>query len=541
MPLARSIVPAARALLFDLDGTLVDTALANASAYAAALAEAGIAIRPAELSLRIAGRHWREFLPDVISEAGVYAAPAAIAARKAAIYPTFAAQARLNVGLVALLCAVRGQLQTALVTTASRVNVDAVLGARGLLGLFDVIVVGDDVTNHKPDPEAYELVMRRLNRRPEECLAFEDSPTGLASAARAGVPVVAVAFPPIFEAQRQRCDATGGARKSARRPACDAPDWRRERSAPSSARGREWIGHARRSCGFPGSSGFATKVSRPGGRSKAREGGRQRGVGPVSRSRRRASRRRSIPVASPTSRKCSLDMNIALLVRGYNMLEKDRFGFPLDSRVCIERFVQFLLQPLQAEHQVKVYFVTYDSPALPAWVEAVKPELATLLDAGASSQISTFTRGLQDVYARFRDLDCIVAVQFDLLYLKPFNDWGIKLSRDQIVFPWREYKYYWRDHKRVGDAIHIVGASALQAFFTALQCVGLLRPNMHLLYYIATLLYPNLSFIDDGFWDSNTLFNNPESFNPVYRICNRPRLDFAPPDLDRIIPEIRGL
>lgn len=234
-------------------------------------------------------------------------------------------------------------------------------------------------------------------------------------------------------------------------------------------------------------------------------------------------------------------MNIALLVRGHNMLEKDRFGFPLDSRVCIERFIQFLLRPLQAEHRVKIFFVTYDGPGVEAWVDATKPELVTLLDADKSNQIATFTRGLQDVYAHFQDLDCIVAVRFDLLYLKSFDEWGVKLSRDQIVFPWREYKYYWRDHKRVGDAIHIIGKNALPAFFNALQCIGILRPHMHLMYYIVTLLYPNLSFIDDGFWDSNTLFNNPECFNPIYQICNRPRLDIAPANLNHVIPEIQGL
>lgn len=223
------------------------------------------------------------------------------------------------------------------------------------------------------------------------------------------------------------------------------------------------------------------------------------------------------------------------------MLEKDRFGFPLDSRICIERFIQYLLRPLEAEHRVKVFFVTYDGPGVQAWVEAVKPELVTLLDPEKSGQITTFTRGLQDVHANFQDLDCIVAVRFDLLYLKPFDAWGVKLSRDQIVFPWREYKYYWRDHKRVGDAIHIIGRDALPAFFNALQCVGILRPHMHLMYYIVTLLYPNLSFIDEGFWDSNTLFKNPECFNPIYKICNRPRLDIVPSNLNHVLPEIQGL
>lgn len=233
-------------------------------------------------------------------------------------------------------------------------------------------------------------------------------------------------------------------------------------------------------------------------------------------------------------------MKIALLVRGHNMLEKDRFGVPMDSRVCIETFLKLILAPLRALHEVKVYFVTYQSPALQAWVDATTPERVLLLDAAQSSQISTFARGLKEIHDNDPEYDCIIATRFDLLYLKSFSDWRVNLNRDCLIFTWREYLAYWRDHRRVGDAIHIVGRNALPSFYTALQCVGLLRPNMHLMYYIVSTLYGNISFIEEGYWDSNTLFNEPEAFNPLYLICNRPRLDSASTNYNKFLGEIKA-
>jgi HAD superfamily hydrolase (TIGR01509 family) len=59
-------------------------------------------------------------------------------------------------------------------------------------GTFAAIVTGDEVRHGKPHPEPYLTAAARLGVRPEECLAIEDSPTGAASAAAAGTAVVAV-------------------------------------------------------------------------------------------------------------------------------------------------------------------------------------------------------------------------------------------------------------------------------------------------------------------------------------------------------------
>ena len=186
---------AVKALLVDMDGTLVDTAVANYEAYAAALGSVGVEVDRAAFDEVAQGRNWRQFLPALLAAGGSDADPADVAARKAELYPTKIPLSRVNHALVGLIEAGRGQWRTALVTTASATNVSAVLGHHGLARLFDVVVTGSDVARHKPDPEAYRVAAERLGVGPEDCLIVEDSDIGVASAAAFGARCLRISFP----------------------------------------------------------------------------------------------------------------------------------------------------------------------------------------------------------------------------------------------------------------------------------------------------------------------------------------------------------
>jgi HAD superfamily hydrolase (TIGR01509 family) len=81
-------------------------------------------------------------------------------------------------------------LPYALVTSSQRRFADAVLAATGMT--FPVIVCGEDVTATKPDPEPYLLAAKLLGADPARCVVLEDSPNGVAAAAAAGYRVLAV-------------------------------------------------------------------------------------------------------------------------------------------------------------------------------------------------------------------------------------------------------------------------------------------------------------------------------------------------------------
>lgn len=184
----------ARALLVDFDGTVANTGTANFAAYAAALSEVGVAVEREAFDAAAFGRNWRQFLPELLASAGVNGDPAAIARRKAELYPGCFGQISINAALVELLRISRQSCRVALVTTASGANVHAMLDHFELRDLFDLIVTGDDVTQHKPAPDAYELAARRLGCLASECLVVEDSDIGVAAGLAFGAPVLRVRF-----------------------------------------------------------------------------------------------------------------------------------------------------------------------------------------------------------------------------------------------------------------------------------------------------------------------------------------------------------
>lgn len=87
----------------------------------------------------------------------------------------------------------RERLPMGIVTTTSRANLQALMAAQpeaDWASRFAVIVCGEDAPLKKPDPQAYIKALQALSLAPDEVLAIEDSPAGVASAHAAGVPVV---------------------------------------------------------------------------------------------------------------------------------------------------------------------------------------------------------------------------------------------------------------------------------------------------------------------------------------------------------------
>ena len=85
--------------------------------------------------------------------------------------------------------------QTALATMSYREQASRVLQILDLTAAFDFIATRDDVDKGKPDPEIYHLVSRELAIPPEECLVIEDSPSGVTAALAANMHVIAVSTP----------------------------------------------------------------------------------------------------------------------------------------------------------------------------------------------------------------------------------------------------------------------------------------------------------------------------------------------------------
>ena len=90
------------------------------------------------------------------------------------------------------LAALRGRVRLAIVTGCDREQLDLVHKSTGLLDFFEVIVTSDDCSHAKPHPELYLAALKAMKLKPDECIAIEDSPRGLASARAAGIPCLVV-------------------------------------------------------------------------------------------------------------------------------------------------------------------------------------------------------------------------------------------------------------------------------------------------------------------------------------------------------------
>jgi HAD superfamily hydrolase (TIGR01509 family) len=95
-------------------------------------------------------------------------------------------------GAVELVERLRGRTRLGLASNSPRRLVDTALTTAGLQSAFDAIVTSDDVEHAKPEPDLYLLACERLGVAPGEALALEDSPSGIAAAKAAGLTCIAV-------------------------------------------------------------------------------------------------------------------------------------------------------------------------------------------------------------------------------------------------------------------------------------------------------------------------------------------------------------
>ena len=95
-------------------------------------------------------------------------------------------------------------LRTGLATMSHSPQVTRVLEIIELSDAFDFVATREDVDQGKPDPEIFYLVAKEIGVEPEECLALEDSPTGVQGAINAGMKVVAITTPFTRELFRKK-------------------------------------------------------------------------------------------------------------------------------------------------------------------------------------------------------------------------------------------------------------------------------------------------------------------------------------------------
>ena len=182
-----------KAILFDLDGLMVDSEPHSLASWEAVLHERGVTLDQLTidsiLGLRIDATartlidkyHLSDSVPDLSAAKTVYQ------------IAHLADNVKPMPGLLELLDEIdqRG-LKKAVASSGVRPYVEAVLRVNGLLDRFSVIITGDQVAHGKPAPDVFLAAARALNVEPSHCLVLEDAPAGVQAAQSAGMLCFAV-------------------------------------------------------------------------------------------------------------------------------------------------------------------------------------------------------------------------------------------------------------------------------------------------------------------------------------------------------------
>jgi HAD superfamily hydrolase (TIGR01509 family) len=183
-----------RAVIFDIDGTIVDNMHLHAEAFAVFAERHGLPPLTQDDRARLDGRRNSEIFPILFKRDVPRDEWLAYEHEKEGLYRELS-RGRLSPmnGLHRLIDQLeRDGIPMALATSAPKLNVTHTLAELALSDAFPIIVRGDEVARGKPAPDVFIEAARRLGVAPADCLVFEDAPMGIEAAQAAGMRVVAL-------------------------------------------------------------------------------------------------------------------------------------------------------------------------------------------------------------------------------------------------------------------------------------------------------------------------------------------------------------
>ncbi|GGM97403.1 HAD superfamily hydrolase (TIGR01509 family) [Actinoplanes campanulatus] len=191
------------AVVFDLDGVIIDTEEVWEEVRRAYVAEHGREFRP-DSQDRMMGMSTGEWSAHLADEVGVpRTAPEVAADVLGRMAGRYREALPLIPGSVETVRALGARYRLALASSSARILIDQVLETAGLTGAFEVTLSTEEVPRGKPAPDVYLEAVGKLGLTPGACAAVEDSSNGLRSAAAAGLTVIAVphgVYPPAADA-----------------------------------------------------------------------------------------------------------------------------------------------------------------------------------------------------------------------------------------------------------------------------------------------------------------------------------------------------
>jgi len=187
-----------KAVLFDMDGVLLDSEKLHMEAAKRVLKPYGIEI-PENLRLEFMGLSEREYWERLKEKFQSLPSPEILAQKKNRAFWKVIREKDYSAfpGAREILKWLKAQkILLAVVSSTPTPQVKYILRKIGLFPFFDLLVGGEKIKEGKPSPEIYLYTARKLNLSPSDCIVIEDSKNGITAGLRAGMSVIAMRPPP---------------------------------------------------------------------------------------------------------------------------------------------------------------------------------------------------------------------------------------------------------------------------------------------------------------------------------------------------------
>jgi HAD superfamily hydrolase (TIGR01509 family) len=181
-----------KTVLFDLDGTLANTEVLKAQGLSLAIRHFGGFVAPGVYKV-VMGQSWEAVTTKFFQRANIHVPSQEFDPIFREIYTSLIESLEPDLGTEKLIQNLKSKnYQLGLVSSAAPWMIDKILAQLNFQNIFDAIVGGDDVKNHKPDPEAYLAMLQKLKIDASSAAAFEDSESGFKAASAANLKVYGI-------------------------------------------------------------------------------------------------------------------------------------------------------------------------------------------------------------------------------------------------------------------------------------------------------------------------------------------------------------
>ncbi len=183
----------ARAVLWDMDGVVVDSAVAHRDSWKFAFGKQGVSFTDKDFEQVFGQRNdliIRKIMGQDIGQSKIDE----VAEDKEIFFRELIRKdMRAFPGVIKLLKLLKENgIKAAIGSSAPMENIKVILDGLGITGYFQALVYGQEVRESKPSPQVYQLAARKLGAEPQNCIVIEDAVAGVLAARRGGMHCIAV-------------------------------------------------------------------------------------------------------------------------------------------------------------------------------------------------------------------------------------------------------------------------------------------------------------------------------------------------------------